>query len=60
MNLLLKDEMAKQPTPTERPDILDWDACLESPPPRPEGTIQVRMTYAGRSRPAPISDPDAE
>ena len=26
-------------------DILDWDAAIVTPPPRPSGTIRVRLIY---------------
>lgn len=33
-------------------DLLDWDAQIVTPPPRRRGTIQVRLAYRGRARPA--------
>jgi hypothetical protein len=39
-------------------EVLDWDLCLPISPPRPGGTIQVQLITAGRSRPAPVADPD--
>ncbi len=32
-------------------DILDWDGAIVIPPPRPSGTIRVRLIYKGRSKP---------
>ena len=32
-------------------DLLDWDAAIVTPPPRPSGTIRVRLIYKGRSKP---------
>jgi hypothetical protein len=44
---------------TKGPDeVLDWDLCLPTPPPRPRGTIEVQLIPAGRSRPVPVADPD--
>lgn len=39
------------------PEVLDWDAYLEHPPPRPHGVIQVQLVYGGRSRPIPVPGP---
>jgi len=42
----------------EDEDLLDWDACIETPPPpQRSGTIKVRFKYIGRSKPIPIDDP---
>ena len=38
-------------------DILDWGVAIEVPPPRPSGTIRVKLKYKGRSKPIPIEDP---
>jgi hypothetical protein len=38
-------------------DVLDWDACLETPPPRPAGKIKVRLNFLGRGKPIPLADP---
>lgn len=56
----VSDSSAEELALTADTDVLDWDACIETPPPRPQGTIRVQMTYAGRSRPVPISDPAAD
>ena len=40
------------------PDILDWEACLDSPPPRPSGTIKVHLRYRGRDKPIPVDEPE--
>jgi len=37
-------------------DILDWDARIEISPPRPSGTIRVKLEYRGRSKPIPVDD----
>ena len=37
-------------------DILDWDAAIVTPPPRPSGTIRVRLIYKGRSKPFSIEN----
>lgn len=37
-------------------DILDWDVAIVSPPPRPSGTIRVKLKYGGRSKPLPIDN----
>ena len=36
-------------------DILNWDVAM-MPPPRPSGTIRVRLIYKGRSKPLPVED----
>ena len=41
-------------------DILDWDAAIVTPPPRPSGTIRVKLIYKGRSKPLPVEDPREE
>ncbi len=38
-------------------DILNWDVAIEAPPPRPSGTIRVKLKYKGRSKPIPIENP---
>jgi hypothetical protein len=40
--------------------LLNWDVTIETPPPRPAGIVQVRLKYAGRSTPIPVTDPSAE
>ncbi len=40
-------------------DILNWDVVI-TPPPRPSGTIRVRLKFKGRRKPIPIEDPWAE
>jgi hypothetical protein len=62
MKVVLQEQKAASAMPAQLaatcdPDVVDWDACLVTPPPRPQGTIQVQLTYAGRSRPVPLSDP---
>ena len=37
-------------------DILDWDVAIIAPPPRPSGTIRVKLKYTGRSKPFPIEN----
>ena len=34
-------------------DLLYWDAAIITPPPRPSGTIRVKLKYKGRSKPFP-------
>ena len=41
-------------------EILDWDAAIENPPPRPNGTFQVKLQRKGQSIPIPVDDPWAE
>lgn len=41
-------------------DILNWDVAMVTPPPRPSGTIRVKLKYTGRSKPIPVEDPWAE
>jgi phenylalanine-4-hydroxylase len=38
-------------------ELLDWDAHIPVPPPRPGGTIRARLRGNGRSSPLPIDDP---
>lgn len=45
-------------TSGDGPTILDWDACLETPPPRPSGSIKVRPRFLGRAKPIPLADPE--
>ena len=40
-------------------DILKWDVVIP-PPPRPSGTIRVRLKFKGRRKPIPIEDPSGE
>lgn len=40
-------------------DILKWDVAIP-PPPRPSGTIRVRLKFKGRRKPIPIEDPSEE
>ena len=40
------------------PEILDWDVCLETPPPRPAGRIKVRLNFLGRGKPTPLPEPE--
>ena len=37
-------------------DTLDWDVAITTPPPRPSGTIRVKLKYIGRSKPFPIEN----
>ena len=37
-------------------DILNWDAAITPPPPRPSGTIRVKLKYKGRSKLFPIEN----
>ena len=60
------DVTVDQPQPSDErtatvdsPDRLDWDACLDTPPPRRSGTIKVRLNFLGRGKPLPLADPDA-
>jgi hypothetical protein len=45
------------PSPASTEDLLDWDVAIQTPPPRPSGTISVTLKYAGRSIPSPAADP---
>ena len=38
-------------------DLLNWDVAIVTPPPRPSGTIRVRLIYKGRSKPMPVKNP---
>ena len=44
------------PTYSEE-DILNWEFTIETPPPRPSGTIRVKLKYKGRSKPIPLENP---
>ena len=47
-----KKQKSRLAFPTyDEEDILDWDAAIVIPPPRPSGTIRVRLIYKGRSKP---------
>ena len=37
-------------------DILNRDAAIVTPPPRPSGTIRVKLIYKGRSKPMPVEN----
>ncbi len=37
-------------------DLLDWDTAIIAPPPRPSGTIRVKLKYKGRSQPFPAEN----
>jgi hypothetical protein len=41
-------------------EILDWEAAMLSDPPRPSGTLQVTLSYEGRSKPIPEENPWAQ
>ena len=38
-------------------DTLNWEVAIETPPPRPSGTIRVKLKYKGRSKPIPLENP---
>ena len=40
--------------PTDGPDILDWDACIEVASVRPTRKIKVRLHDRGRDKPLPL------
>ena len=44
------------PTYSEE-DILNWEVTIRVPPPRPSGTIRVKLKYKGRSKPIPMENP---
>jgi hypothetical protein len=61
----LLQEPVKQEVPTitspgtssiDPEEILDWDVCIEIPPPRPHGTLAVQLVCAGRGKPTPVDD----
>lgn len=45
---------------TDVPELLDWEASIETPPVRPSGTVRARLRYQGRGKPIPIDDPRIE
>lgn len=44
-------------TDVEVPELLDWDFCIETAPPRPSGTVEADAEFVGRGRPIPLDDP---
>ena len=54
------DQEQVAPVLSDGDDTLDWDVWIEAPPPRPTGTILVKLEFAGRGKPAPVEDPWAE
>ncbi len=57
-NTTLKKRTQRLAFPTyDEEDLLDWDAAIVTPPPRPSGTIRVRLIYKGRSKPMPVENP---
>jgi hypothetical protein len=48
----------KRATTVDSLDRLDWDACLDTPPPRHSGTIRVRLKFLGRGKQIPLNDVD--
>jgi hypothetical protein len=52
-----RERLAELPSPETAEDLLDWDAWIEAPPARPEGTLKVRLVYEGRDKPTPVEDP---
>ena len=45
---------------TDGPDVLDWDACIETPPSRPSGKVKVRLRFRGRGKPIPLDVSDED
>lgn len=43
----------------EDPEVLDWDAGIETPPPRPMGTVLVKLEFQGRDKPVPVENPES-
>lgn len=37
-------------------DLLDWDAAIITPPPRPSRKVRVKLKFKGRSKPFPIEN----
>ena len=44
----------------EQTGVLNDDVMIDLAPDRPNGTIRVKLVYAGRSTPIPADDPWAE
>ena len=42
--------------PVDTSDVMDWEFVIETPPPRPSGTICANLTRGGRSRPLPLDE----
>jgi hypothetical protein len=53
-------EVAESPPRVETPDVLNDEVMIITTPPRPSGTIRVKLLYSGRSRPIPVEDPWAD
>lgn len=53
--IVLLDSYCERPGKVEE-DRLDWDAFIGSPPVRSHGTIDVTLSFAGRSKPLPVDD----
>lgn len=49
---------AHPPADVSAEEVLDWDVWLPTPPPRPSGTMTVRLEFVGRDRPIPVDFPD--
>ncbi|GAB4460422.1 MAG: hypothetical protein OHK0029_24390 [Armatimonadaceae bacterium] len=42
----------------EESDRLDWDVVLLTPPDKPTGKLQVRLSFQGRSKPPVLAMPE--
>jgi hypothetical protein len=51
----LPEPLELRPGPVDEEDLLDWEVWLDSPPPRPERTVVVRLDYAGRDAPLAVN-----
>ena len=56
----LPESLDHRPGPVDEDDLLDWDVWLDSPPPRPERTVVVRLEYAGRDAPLAVNTSSEE
>jgi hypothetical protein len=48
------------PSPIDEDEILNWDFYIENPPIREQGTIRVKLVYAGPAKPIPVESPWAD
>ena len=53
-------EAVKAAPAVEQTGLLNDDVIIDLAPDRPNGTIRVKLVYAGRSTPIPADDPWAE